>query len=408
MNLTTDKFEIPARLDTRPVIVIYSTTPWNALWRPRLEYARQLAKRGWDVIYTTGPMTVWDLQTDDWRSVPWLSRFERVEGVLVEHAGRLPLRWPGRAIDVPVLSWHAKRVRSANRGRQGGDLIALVFDPIFLPHVEHLQPRYTVYFQYEALARLPGVNYRFAEYETRLVERSNVVISLTQDMASVLPEAGATRARLLPSAVRIDDFLHADQKPCPDDLAHIPHPRIGYVGSITVALDFDLILTVAQARPDWHFVFIGPVQRDGGSASLSDAVYDAKWQKLRALSNVHWLSQKPAAVVPAYMAHMDVNALWYRTKGDGWWLLGSPIKLYENMAVGKPIIGTGLAAIREYSAYVEVANTTDEWLSAIDRAIHCDHYAAANRRISVAKDNSWDCRADRLESWLLEMVKLQQ
>jgi hypothetical protein len=117
--------------------------------------------------------------------------------------------------------------------REGEDLIALVFDPAFLPNLRHLRPRHIVYFQYEALALLPGSRHAFHELERELVERSSLIVSLTPRMAEVLPGSGAERAKILPSAVRIENFLNAELEPCPEDLARIPHPRIGYIGSIT-------------------------------------------------------------------------------------------------------------------------------------------------------------------------------
>ena len=223
----------------RPPIAIYSTTPWNGIWRPRREYALLLAQRGWPVIYTTGPLSTWDRGSDDWRRAPWFGGIEHASGLIVDRVGRMPLRWPGRALDAHVLTWHSWKIRSAVGARGGHDLIAMVFDPAFLPHVVHLRSRYTVYFQYEALARLPGVRYDFHELERELVDRSNLIVSLTRQMAEALPASGAARARVLPSAVRIENFLNATLQPCPEDLARIPHPRVGYVGSITIALDFD-------------------------------------------------------------------------------------------------------------------------------------------------------------------------
>ena len=101
---------------------------------------------------------------------------------------------------------------------------------------------------------------------------------------------------------------------------------------------------------------------------------------------------------------MQVNALWYRTSGGGWWLLGSPLKMYENLAVGIPVVGSSLAAIREYSEVVLLADTTDEWVSAITRALDEPTIRQASQRISVAKENSWKKRVNTLDLWLQEMI----
>lgn len=396
-----------ARSDTvssRPPIVIYSATQWHGSWRPRHEYALHLARRGWPVAYTTGPFSTWDRCGKEWKNAPILGGVVRDRGVVVDRPGRVPPRWPGRRVDDWVLAWHARKMRRAiGAAAAGQDLIAMVFDPAFGPHVARLQPRRTIYFQYEALGHLPGSRPNFERAEAELVQRADLIVSLTPQMAGLLAAGGGERARILPSAVRIEQFEGADALPCPADLATIPTPRIGYVGSITVALDFGLIRDVALGRPDWHLVFVGPVEGGGSGTTLRDRSANEAWQGLLALPNVHYLPPKPAAAVPAYMAHMQVNALWYRTTGSGWWLAGSPIKLYENLAVGRPVVGTRLAAVRDFEAVVGLADTAEEWLDAVSAALRDRTQSGIEARLAVARENSWERRVDRLEGWLLAL-----
>ena len=388
----------------KPPIILYSATPWDAGWRPRHEFALDLGRRGWPVVYTNGALSTWDRATRHWKPAPWFGRWDRTAPVVGDRPGRLPCRWPGHALDKAVLSWHARRMEHISNGARSADRIAVAFDPMYYPYLERLNVRHVVYFQYEALSRLPGLSANFHELEAKLVNRADMIISLTSPMASMLPGTGPARARILPSAVRAELFMGAPSMPIPAALAAIPRPRIGYVGSITMALDFDLAHRVAVAKPDWHLVFVGPVETDNGGEAIRDSTQNERWQRLRRLPNVHWLPQQSQEMAACHMAHMDVNALWYRTSGEGWWLLGSPIKMYENLAVGRPVVGTRLDAVKAYAGAVSLADTPDEWVEALDRALYHDRPELREERLAVARANSWSKRTDQFEAWLTEMV----
>ena len=101
---------------------------------------------------------------------------------------------------------------------------------------------------------------------------------------------------------------------------------------------------------------------------------------------------------------MDVNALWYRAARDGFWQHGSHIKLYETLAVGKPVVAAATDAAREFADVIATPEIPDEWVAAIARAIGGKGPASAAARIALARQNSWSRRAETLEAWLLEMI----
>ncbi len=70
----------------------------------------------------------------------------------------------------------------------------------------------------------------------------------------------------------VDYQLFAEKRAEPQDLAPIPHPRIGYTGWLKNQLDWDLLTHLAHARPDWNFVFVGPVKQHPAHQATRDAV----------------------------------------------------------------------------------------------------------------------------------------
>jgi glycosyltransferase involved in cell wall biosynthesis len=365
---------------------------------------RLFAKRGWSAIYTTGPLCVWDRNSTDWSEAPWFGKSERIDGLIVDRPGRLPLRWPNHGIDRRVLKWHAHRLRSLAGVHRSDEIVALVFHPSFWPNIEALQPRHVVYYQYDAFSKMPGWTAEKGELEERLVDRADLIVSVTESLARTLPGTGPDRARPLANAVRLDSFTDTANLPCPPDLQSIPHPRIGHIGTISIRLDLDLILSVAQTRPDCHFVFIGAVEREGNTCGFRDPELNEKWRRIRAQSNIHYIPPQPAELAPSYMAHMDINAMWYHAAKEGWWTYAKPIKMYEYLAIAKPVIATGLDGVREYSAVIDIADTAPEWNVAIDRALREGGVGCPAERIAVARDNTWAKRAETLEEWIFEMA----
>lgn len=168
----------------------------------------------------------------------------------------------------------------------------------------------------------------------------------------------------------------------PADLASIPRPRVGYVGILKAQLDFELLLTLARRHRDWSFVFVGP------SGALRGQVSSAR--DLSRMPNVHFLGGKPLADLPAYTQHLDVCMLCYRV--DGYTKFIYPIKLHEYLASGRPVIGSPIDTVLDFSDVVTVARTPDEWSRAITGALGPDacrsDLVAARRR--VARNHDWD------------------
>jgi hypothetical protein len=98
----------------------------------------------------------------------------------------------------------------------------------------------------------------------------------------------------------------------------------------------------------------------------------------------------------------------YRIDGNGWWLRGSPLKLHEQLAAGRPVVGAALDAVRPFAHVLDVVRTHEEWMAAIERALSSGGVGTPARRRAVALQNSWDRRIDVLERWLVDMIAPEQ
>jgi glycosyltransferase involved in cell wall biosynthesis len=168
----------------------------------------------------------------------------------------------------------------------------------------------------------------------------------------------------------------------PQDLACVPHPRIGYAGFLKEQLDWPLLLHLSAQHPEWHFVFLGPA-----SPSLD---LGAKLDELRKRGNVYFLEAKPTRLVPGYIQHFDVCIMPYRQ--DDYTKYIYPLKLHEYLACGRPTVGTRIRSLEEFNEVVALAHSPDEWSAALASALS----PAANTpeiramRQAVAKCHDWD------------------
>jgi glycosyltransferase involved in cell wall biosynthesis len=158
---------------------------------------------------------------------------------------------------------------------------------------------------------------------------------------------------------------------------------IGYYGALARWFDYNLLKSVACLRPDLSFVLIGPY-------------YDStlKSSSLLELPNLFYLGVKPYAQIPAYLRCFDVAMIPFQLNDITH--ATSPLKLFEYMAGGKPVVVTPM---RESLRYPGVLSGKDpaEFAAQLDLALQLRNdskYIAALDE--VARQNTWDARARQL------------
>ena len=367
----------------------------------RQQLLSRLGRRGWPVVYGNGALSIWDRQS--WRAAPVIPKVIETDSVYVQVAGRLLPTWPThpRYTACAVALYCAFLQRRTNGGN--GPSIAYLFWPSFLPYALRLGCEYVIYHAVDSYHRMPGWTAELQELQRAIVSRADLVIGTNPDVLDGLPAGGCAPRRVLGNGVDSAAFAQGPHLSCPNDLAGVPHPRICYAGHLNRKVDFNLVAQIAHTRPAWHWVFVGPIQEGLGHPSNDPNIAEG-YRMCRRLPNVHFLGSKTLVDLPAYVGHADVNVMCYRSDGEGWWRTLSPLKLHEYLASGKPVIGTPLPAVQQFAHVVDLANTEEEWIAAIERAVQQGGIGTPAERRAVANENTWDVRVDQLQRWMHEML----
>ncbi len=163
-------------------------------------------------------------------------------------------------------------------------------------------------------------------------------------------------------------------------------PILGYYGALAQWVDFPLLSAVARERPDWSLVLIGPDH--DGAMGRSELIENHE--------NVFWLGPKPYGRLPRYLAWFDVAAIPFAVNRVTESV--SPVKLFEYMAGGKPVISADLSECRSLPG-VYLASNAGKFLEALDQAYanraNPEYLARLDQH---ARENTWDVRARLLLS----------
>lgn len=171
------------------------------------------------------------------------------------------------------------------------------------------------------------------------------------------------------------------------DILNFPHPIIGYSGIISRRIDFELIDYLAQMHPEWSFAFIGPLDYK----DLHDCM---DFKMVRQLENVFFMGERPYKKLPSYLKAFDVCILPY--KPDKFNLSCSPLKFYEYLATGRPIISTNLPALQSFHNIINIAQNAGEFEQLVSISIKEHDKELIEQRMETARENSWEKRAETI------------
>ena len=376
-----------------PGILCFSTVDWDYLWhRPQMIMSR-FAQDGHPIVY---------VDTLGLRS-PHLGDLSRIisraRNRMAAPSGGLRRTAQGVHVTSPLLLpfLNSRLARRANLLRlvptlqqqlaQVGaqDPIIWVYLPTWtvLQCVDRIPHRLLVYESIDALSSNPaGVSRDYAASERTILRRADLVLAtseaLLQDKAP-----HNSNAHWVPSGVGAEFF---DQVDPAAKIEGLSRPRIGFFGALDHRLDLETMTALARAHRAWSFVLIGPARRDISG--------------LAAEANVHCLGSMAHAELPRYLQALDVLYLPYIV--DDFTRSIYPAKIFECLALGKPVVATRLPALEEFGGLVQLAADVDQFDAALRNAVAEDRPDLRARRVELARANSWEARYREIRGYVEE------
>ncbi|HYO98843.1 MAG TPA: glycosyltransferase family 1 protein [Pyrinomonadaceae bacterium] len=252
------------------------------------------------------------------------------------------------------------------------DYVLWYYTPMALGWTRHLKPLATIYDCMDELSAFKNAPRLLREREAELFRRADLVFTGGQSLYEAKRDQHPN-VYAFPSSIDRAHFAQArKQIEDPADQAGIPHPRMGFFGVVDERFDIELLDAISEARPDWHFVIIGPVVK------INEA-------DLPRRANIHYLGGKSYKELPAYLAGWDVAALLFARNESTRFI--SPTKTPEYLAAGKPVVSTSIRdVVRPYGqlGLVRIADDAAEFVK-----------AAAEIGMDEQGDNSaWLARTD--------------
>jgi UDP-galactopyranose mutase len=271
--------------------------------------------------------------------------------------------------------------------------ISWYYTPQMLPWSRNLHPRAVVYDCMDELSAFKFAPHDLLENERQLLGIADLLFTGGQS----LYEAKKDRHRRVfafPSSIDREHFAQArtttDE---PDDQANIPRPRLGFCGVIDERFDIDLLAKMAELRPEWSFVMVGPVVK------IAE-------EDLPRRENIYYLGGKNYKELPAYLAGWDIALMPFALNESTRFI--SPTKTPEYLAAGKPVISTPVRdVVRPYGEMrlVEIASTADEFVAAANRIFlvgDSDYWLS--RVDAFLSATSWDKTFNEMKGLIMEQV----
>lgn len=380
-------------------VVLFSTADWFwPYWTNKQHIAARLGARGFRVLYVESPgFRRPGLNTVDLARV-W-RRIRRASGPIAEVQKNVwvlpPLTIPGAHRLRPVArinAWQLQQRIAAWLDRIDAEHpLVWTYHPYMLGTAMALDPTALVYHCVDDLGAMPGIDgSTFQCAERELLARCDQIFVTSPALRDRCAIIAPTRTDYFGNLADIDHFATARLPgPLPADLAAIPSPRLGYIGVLSdFKIDLKLLEHAARCRPDWHLVLIGDEREGQRSAAVA---------RLRARSNVHLLGWKPYAQLPNYLRGIDVALLPQRI--NDYTRAMFPMKYFEYLAAGRPVVATPLPALAEFSALHHQADTADALVAEIASALAAP--AAVPIDDPILTSHSWE---DRLDAMLARIL----
>lgn len=239
-----------------------------------------------------------------------------------------------------------------------------------------LKPRLSVYYSRDYMLAVDYWRRHGARLEPELIAKSDLCVANSTYLAKYCAKFNK-QSYYVGQGCDLDIFMAGNESAEPADISGIAHPRIGYVGALqSIRLDMELLQYIAEKRPDWNIVLVGPEDNEFLQSSLHK------------LPNVTFTGSRDISDLPAYINAFDVcvnpQLLNEVTIGN------YPRKIDEYLAVGKPVVATATDAMSVFADHVYLGQSKEDYVRLIELALAENSDARIAARRTFASSHTWE------------------
>lgn len=235
--------------------------------------------------------------------------------------------------------------------------------------------------------RIPG------EVVKRMEEEFIKKASITFVTAKPLYEEKRKYSNSVYYMPNVADYAHFSRASLPEteiakDLAPIPGPRLGFIGAVSrYKLDFELIEYIAGKHTDWSIILIGATGEGEKTGGLSE---------LQVYKNIFILGGRNYRDLPGFIKGFDVCLLPSRI--NEYTRNMFPMKFFEYLASGKPVISTELESLSEFKKLAYFSKNKEEFEVNIEAALKESDSSLKQDRIAAARRFTWENRIEEMSA----------
>mgnify|MGYP002713873476 CR=1 FL=1 len=253
------------------------------------------------------------------------------------------------------------------------------YTPMMLPLSRHIEASAVVYDCMDELSAFKFAPPEMTQLEAELMSRADVVFTGGYSLYEA-KQGRHDNIHPFPSSVEREHFKQArsglDQPPVQ---AAVTGPRLGFYGVIDERMDLELLATVADTRPDWSLVLVGPVVK------IAE-------QDLPRRANIHYMGQQSYDDLPAFLSGWDVALMPFAINESTRFI--SPTKTPEYLAAGRPVVSTPIRdVVRHYGELqgVKIADTAEAFVAACEAQLALKETSAWLEQVDEALASlSWE------------------